>query len=112
MNVEQTIHRNFAANNLNKILRSMSSVDNNQKELIFPAVMIKSYWSLWCYQFAHDLEGRPYMRARINEFTIEYLEITNPENENCEEALVCQISTCGQRIYDRPDKPVGTIRIL
>ena len=110
MNVIETIPRDFATENLKTILHSMSSENKKQQELIFPVGMIESYCRLRsypCYRFAHNLKNQPYMRERIDEFTVEHLVITDPEG-----ACVCQISVHGKLIYTRPDNPVGAIRIL
>lgn len=115
MKVLETIPRDFATENLKKILRSMSSKNKKEQELIFSAGMIESFCCLGhypCYRFAHDLKGQPYMRARIEEFTLEYIVITDSESANYKKACVCQISENGTTIYTKKDSPVGTILIL
>lgn len=115
MKVLETIPRDFATENLKKILRSMSSKNKKGQELIFPAGMIESFCRLGrypCYRFAHNLKGQHYMRARIEEFTLEYIVITDSKSANYKEACVCQISENGKTIYTRQNSPVGTILVL
>lgn len=95
--------RNLAVNNLKATLLSVSSESNKQHEFILPVDMLEKFFH--CYRFAHDSIGQPYMRARIEDITLEYLIL----NGNCKEARICQISKSGRLIYSKPDNPVGTI---
>lgn len=115
MNITKTIPRDYAEKNLKEILLSMEDEDNQMQELVFPPHMIENYFAQShhsCYEFAHNLEGQPYMRARMDGITLEYLVRTNPEKPGYEEARICSIYAFGKTIYRRPDNPIGIIYVF
>ncbi len=110
MSETKTIPRKDVTGDLKTILLSMENEDNQLQELILPVSMIEDY----CTQkrpFAHDLDGQPYMRCKIDDVTLEFLVLNAQEGVDYEQARVCQISRCYKLIYRRPRSPVGTICI-
>jgi len=101
----------ITVDNLEQILSSISYLGNRQYEIVFSAGMIERICAenqYPCYRFAHDLDGNPYIRARIDRITLEFLVISKKENPNEKQSLVLQINNKGQRIYSRPEKPTAT----
>ena len=84
-------------------------------EFIFPAQIIEDYCkekNYPCYQFAHNLEGDIYMRAKINRTTLEFLVRKSLKNQHQNETLLLQIRNNGQILYCKSDVPNGTIYVI
>ncbi len=114
MSVTKTIPRDYAIENLKTILLGMGNEDNRLQEFIFPARMIEDYCTQRhypLYRFAHDPNEQPYMRARIDGITLEFLVLKSSAEADHEQARICQIFASGKIIYRRPGSPVGTICI-
>ena len=84
-------------------------------EFIFPAQVIEDYCkerNYPCYQFAHNLEGDIYMRAKINRTTLEFLTRKCMKNQHQREAIILQIRHYGNILYCKPNIPKGTIYVI
>lgn len=114
MNVTRTIPRKYAAIHLKDILLDMAKEENKAQELIFPDSMLEDLCDLcgyYLYQFAHDLNNQPYMRAKMYDIgiTLEYRVVANVESENGKQELVTNVFEKGVLHYRRPNNPIGTI---
>ena len=114
MENEYTYNGDITVESFEQVLCSISYVGNLEYELVFMVGVIEDICCekrYPCYKFAHNLEGEPYMRARINQITLEFLIRNKSKNLNEKESLILQIRNNGERVYYRPEKPKGTIYI-
>lgn len=98
-----------------QLLCSIPSSRQNEYELILPAQMIEDICkenNYPCYQFAHDLEGNIYMRAKVNRITLEFLKMKSPQDKNSKNAVIFQIKRCGDVLYSKPNVPKGGFYLI
>lgn len=109
------MEKEYTHQTFEQFLCSMSSSGQKEYELIFPAQMIEDYCkekNYSCYQFAHNLEGDIYMRAKIDRITLEFLTRKSLKKQHQNDAVILQIRNNGQILYCKPDISKGTIFII
>ena len=112
MENEYTYNGEITGENFEQVLCSISHVGTQQCEFVFGAGVIEDICrekQYPCYKFAHNLEGEPYMRAKVNRTTLEFLIISSSKNFGEKESLILQIRNNGENLYYRPEKPKATI---
>ena len=114
MENEYTYNGDITAENFQEVLCSISYVGKKQYELVFKAGVIEDICrekQYPCYKFAHNLEGEPYMRAKVDRTTLEFLIRNSPHNLGERESLILQIKNNGEKVYNKPEKIEGTIYV-
>ena len=97
MENEYIYNGDITAENFEQVLCNIFHIGTQQCEFIFRAGVIEDICrkkQYPCYKFAHNLEGEPYMRAKVNGITVEFLVRSKDKNEK--ESTILQIRNNGK----------------